>query len=171
MYPFHEDLAAIKKGTEWAFINREGEKVIDFRNDIVSSMSTDESYPMFVEGKCLIKKMIDDQYYYGYINNKGEVVIEPQYLNATNFTDGYAMIIKLDESKMGTNTILGKKMINLKLEEYIIDSSGKTVKFLDNSRGYIPSQAKKAPKFKSKRLASHLVAVKTEKGQWDIYKF
>jgi len=173
IFPFHENLAAVKKGNEWAFINRDGEKVIDFRSDMVFGKSTkkNSSYPMFVEGKCLIKKEVKDEYRYGYIDTLGNTIIEPQYLNATNFSKGYAMIIKPDVTTMGSNNVLGKKMLYSKLEEYIIDSSGKIIKFLDNSRAYIPSKTKEAPKFKSKLIAPNIVAIKTKSGKWNIEKF
>lgn len=173
IFPFHENLAAVKKGNEWAFINREGEKIIDFRSDMVFGKSTkkNSSYPMFVEGKCLIKKEVNNEYHYGYIDTTGNTIIEPQYLNASNFTKGYAMIIKSGVTTMGYKNVLGKKMIYPKLEEYIIDSSGKIVKFLDNSRAYIPSKTKDAPKFKSKLIAPNIVAIKTKSGKWNIEKF
>ena len=173
VYPFQDELAAVKKGDQWAFINMEGVKVIDFRDDLVSSKKNSDYYPMFVEGKCLVKNMIDGEYRFGYINKEGTIIIKPQYLNATNFIDGYAMVIKLDTSKMGSNNALGKRMINSKLEEYIIDASGKIVKFLDNSRGYIPSttDTTQVPKFISKFIAPRLAAVKKSNGKWDVYKF
>ena len=173
LYPFQDELAAVKKGDQWAFINKEGAIVIDFRDDLVSSKKDSDYYPMFVEGKCLVKNMIDGEYRFGYINKEGAIIIKPQYLNATNFIDGYAMVIKLDTSKMGSNNALGKRMINSKLEEYIIDASGKIVKFLDNSRGYIPSttDTTQVPKFISKFIAPRLAAVKKSNGKWDVYKF
>ena len=173
VFPFQEELAAVKKGDQWAFINKEGAKVIDFRDDLVSGNKDSDYYPMFVEGKCLVKKMIDGEYRFGFIDKEGVIIIKPQYLNATNFKDGYALVIKLDNSKMGTNTALGKRMINSKLEEYIIDASGKIVKFLDNSRGYIPSttDSTQVPNFLSKFIAPRLAAVKNSNGKWDVYKF
>ena len=36
---YHEDLAAIKKGNQWAFVNKNGLKVIDFRDDLVSTIN------------------------------------------------------------------------------------------------------------------------------------
>ena len=33
--PFSEGLAAIRKGNEWGFINKEGQLVIEFRDDLV----------------------------------------------------------------------------------------------------------------------------------------
>ena len=55
LYPFQDELAAVKKGDQWAFINKEGAIVIDFRDDLVSSKKDSDYYPMFVEGKCLVK--------------------------------------------------------------------------------------------------------------------
>jgi len=180
--PFHENFSAIKKNKQWAFINREGVKVINFRGDIVST--TDKyflsdsgiisvDYPLFKDGKCLIKKLIDGVYYYGYIDENGKEIIAPQYVNATNFTNGYAIVIKFAKNIIGKNNVLGKRVVIHKLEEYIIDSSGNLVKYLDNSRSSIPSEIKNEtpPSFYSKIIAPYLVAVKNKDKKWNIYKF
>ena len=180
--PYHEDLAAIKKGNQWAFINKEGLKVIDFRDDLVSTIDEhflDEkgissvSYPLFKEGRCLIKKIIDRVYYYGYIDNNGKEIIAPQYVNATNFMNGYAIIIKFATIVLGENEALDKRVVSYKLEEYVIDTSGKLIKYLDNARNSIPSNLKNniPPEFESKFIAPHLIAVKTKDQKWDIYEF
>ena len=180
--PYHEDLAAIKKENQWAFINKEGLKVIDFRDDLVSTIDEhflDEkgissvSYPLFKEGRCLIKKIIDGVYYYGYIDNNGKEIIAPQYVNATNFMNGYAIIIKFATIVLGENEALDKRVVSYKLEEYVIDTSGKLIKYLDNARNSIPSNLKNniPPEFESKFIAPHLIAVKTKDQKWDIYEF
>ena len=180
--PYHEDLAAIKKGNQWAFINKEGLKVIDFRDDLVSTIDEhflDEkgissvSYPLFKEGRCLIKKIIDGVYYYGYIDNNGKEIIAPQYVNATNFMNGYAIIIKFATIVLGENEALDKRVVSYKLEEYVIDTSGKLIKYLDNARNSIPSNLKNniPPEFESKFIAPHLIAVKSKDQKWDIYEF
>ncbi len=173
IFPFQEEFAAVKKGQQWAFINKEGEKIIDFRDDLVVTQTetTSKAYPQFIEGKCLIKKMKEGIYYYGYIDTKGKTVIAPKFLNATNFKEGYAIVIELEHTKMGSNSILGKSITNTKLEEYVIDDMGKVVKYLENSRGYVPSRNKEAPKFSSKFISSNLVAVKELNGKWTVHKF
>ena len=35
--PFSEGLAAVRKGDQWGFIDKEGGMVIDFRNDVMSA--------------------------------------------------------------------------------------------------------------------------------------
>ncbi len=180
--PYHEDLAAIKKENQWAFVNKEGLKVIDFRDDLVSTIDEhfqDEngigsvSYPLFKEGRCLIKKLIDGVYYYGYIDNNGKEIIVPQYVNATNFTNGYAIIIKFATIVLGENEALNKRVVSYKLEEYVIDTSGKLIKYIDNARNSIPSNLKNntPPEFESKFIAPHLIAVKAKDQKWDIYEF
>jgi len=169
----NEDLIAIKKGNEWGFINKDGLLVVDFRNDFVLNNKEFNSSPIFKDGRCLIKKLINDEYLFGYINTSGKEVIKAQYLNATNFNYGYAIIIKLLKETIGYNEVLKKDITASKFEEFIIDVNGEIVKYLENPRNYIPSKIKpdKPPVFYSKFVAPHLVAVKKKDKKWDIYKF
>lgn len=174
--PFHEGLSAIKKADQWAFINNKGVKVIDFRNDLVTSKTeeTSKSYPVFRDERCLIRKLIDGVYYFGYIDNNGKEIITPQYLNATNFKSGYAIVIVLEKEVIGFNESLGKNVVSYTLKEYIIDTSGITVKHLDNARNYVKSKYKdnKLPSFYSKFIGPHLIAVQTTDAlKYNIYKF
>jgi hypothetical protein len=174
--PFYEDLSAIKKGDQWAFINNKGIKVIDFRDDLVSSKTKEVSigYPIFEDGRCLIRKLNSGTYYYGYIDKNGKQIIAPQYLNATNFKNGYAIVITLEKEVIGFNESLGKDVVSYTLKEYIIDTSGKTVKILDNARNYVKSKYKykNIPSFYSKFVGNHLIAVQTTDAQkYNIYKF
>lgn len=174
--PFCEEFSAIKKGNQWAFINSKGEKVIDFRDDLVcckyKTGIISDTYPVFSEGRCLIRNLIDGVYYYGYIDKNGKEIIEPQYLNASNFKDGYAIVIIVEKEIVGFNKVLGRNVVSNTLKEYIIDTSGKTIKLLDNARNYVKSKNKTPPIFYSKFLAPHLIAVKTtDEQKWNIYKF
>lgn len=171
--PVNEDLVAIKKGTQWGFINKEGLLVIDFRDDFVLDNEKLNTPPYFKDGRCLIKKLFNDKYLFGYIDAYGNEVIKTQYLNASNFSNGYAIIIKLLEEKIGYNEILKKDIITSKFEEFIIDIDGGIVKYLENPRNYIPSIVKpeKPPIFHSKFVAPHLIAVMKKDKKWDIYKF
>jgi len=180
--PFHDGLTSVKKNNQWAFFNKEGVKVIDFRSDLVATIEDrfiDEngmssvSYPLFKEDRCLIRKLIDGYYHYGYIDKTGKEVIAPQYVNASNFVNGYAIIIKFAKNVLGENEVLNKRIVSYKLEEYIIDHTGKMVMYLDNARNSKPAKMKKnvRPSFESKFMAPHLIAVKTKNKTWDIYKF
>ena len=174
--PFYEEFSAIKKGDQWAFINSKGVKVIDFRDDLVCCKNEtgiiSDTYPVFSEGRCLIRNLIDGVYYYGYIDKNGKEIIEPQYLNASNFKDGYATIIIVEKEIVGFNKVLGRNVVSNTLKEYIIDTSGKKIKYLDNARNYVKSKDKTPPIFYSKFIAPHLIAVKTtDEKKWNIYEF
>ncbi|MBG7630727.1 MAG: WG repeat-containing protein [Bacteroidetes bacterium] len=176
--PFQEELAAIKKGSQWGFINKEGTLVIDYRNDLVLTNIMDEmgkvsTYPVFNNERCLIKKLIGDIYYYGFIDKTGNVVIKPNYLNATNFKNGFAIVIITSKDVIGHNEVLKKDIIYSKIEDFIINPSGEMVRYLENPRSNNSpkTKPKTPPVFYSKFIAPHLIAVKKKDQKWDIYEF
>lgn len=177
VYPFHGDFAAIKKANQWSFIDKEGKKTIDFRADLVltnrlNALNQTISYPVFNNGRCLIRKLKGDTYYYGFINEKGVEIINPQFLNATNFSDGYAIVVLTSKDSIGFNYVLRKAIVSNIIEEYVIDTSGELVKYLYNPRKNVPANYKNGiPIIESKFIAPKLVAVKTKNKKWEIHKF
>ncbi len=177
VYPFHGDFAAIKKADQWAFIDKEGKKIINFRADLVltnrlNSLNQTISYPVFNDGRCLIRKFIGDTYYYGFINEKGVEIIKPQFLNATNFSNGYAIVVLSSKDSIGFNYVLKKAVVSNVLEEYVIDTSGELVKYLYNPRKNVPANYKNGiPIIETMFIAPKLVAVKTKNKKWEIYQF
>jgi hypothetical protein len=60
----------------------------------------------------------------GYINAKGKTVIEPQFLNATNFKEGAAIVLKLiREQSSGMNELM-KNLVSYHYFEVVIDKDG-----------------------------------------------
>ena len=172
--PFHDNLAAVKKDGKWGFINNDGVLVIDYRDDLVLSNLPDANflYPVFKDGRCLIKKLVDNKYFFGYINRLGETVVNHQFLNATNFFNGYAIIVQFTNDTIGYNKVLKKAVIANKIEEYIINTNGDKEAYLYNIRTYIPSELtiQLPPSIRSKFIAPNLVAVKKDDHTWSIYK-
>jgi len=177
VYRLNDDLLAIKKDNQWAFINMKGEKVIDYRKDLVLTEKTNsfnhtDVYPVFNDGRCLIRKLISGTFYYGYINEKGEEIIKPQFLNATNFLNGFAIVVVLSKDSIGFNEVLKKAITSNNIEEYLIDTSGEKIKYLYNPRNYTPIVYKnKIPPIESKFVAPGLVAVKTKNQKWNLHGF
>lgn len=170
--PFYEEFAAIKKESKWAFINPKGEIVIDYRDDLVTTKIDEQSYPLFKEGKCMIRKNIEGVYYYGYINTGGKVIIEPQYINATNFNQGHAIVLKLEKEKLGENKILGKNVVAYTYNEIVIDAVGNEKDYLGDP---IPTTFKKStqqkpPVIQSYLLSSDLAITKTKNKKLQILK-
>ena len=176
--PFQDDIAAVKKGNQWGFVNKKGELVINYRDDLVVEKSSKNEvniidYPIFKDGRCLFKKMINDIFYYGYIDVTGKEIIPPQFLNATNFVDGYAIIIAPSNDIIGFNKILKKDIVSSNIEEFVINISGERVRYLENPIKYDSSKrkSKAPPMFHSKFIGPHLVAVQKKDLKWDVYEF
>ncbi len=168
-----DKLLAIKNDNKWGFINEEGTLVVDFRDDFVLENEKNNTPPFFNSDRCLIKKSNGNQYLYGYLNENGNEVIKPQYLNASDFKNGYAIVITLLKDTVGYNEVLEKCITKSTLEEFVIDTYGNKVKYLENPRNCIPSNVtlKKPPSFHSKFVGPHLVAVLKKDNKWDIYEF
>lgn len=173
--PYKEDLCAVKKGEMWGFINKKGDLVIDYRNDFVLTKNNKNQVfsPEFNNKRCLIKRRNNNIYYYGYIDNFGKEVIPPKYLNASNFANGYAIVVAHLKDSIGYNKVLKKALTSSKMEEYIIDISGETIKYLENPTNFIIQQKgfQNAPKLRSKIIAPNRVAVLKKNMKWDIYQF
>lgn len=161
--PFHDGFAAIQKGNEWAIINAEGTIVIDFRDDLVSLKMKDDSYPIFRSGRSLIKQIKDEVTYFGYIDINGNVVIEPQFINAKNFKYDKAIVTKLIKIELGYNKIMEKPVVSYKYQEIIIDSIGEIKVSLTTQEplSYL-KPSKNIPKIKSKIISKDLVITKNK---------
>ena len=171
--PFNDGVSAIKKDGQWAFINREGAIVVPFRNDLVSTKTTDGNYPVFNNNRCIIVKETKGISYFGYIDKTGETVIDPQFLNTTNFNHDKAIALELMKKNVGKNEILGKNIVNYKYFEVTIDTTGVVKDYLIEKGANIALDKKflkKPPQIKSKLISDHLVAIINENKKWMVKK-
>tara|TARA_R110002050_G_scaffold153772_2_gene281532 strand:+ start:2413 stop:3021 length:609 start_codon:yes stop_codon:yes gene_type:complete len=171
--PFHNDLAAVKKGSEWAFINKEGEIVLDFRSDLVSTKIDGESYPLFYNDRCLIAHHKEEVLYYGYINKRGETAIIPQFLNATNFKNDKAFALTVHKETIGYNDIFNKDVVSYHYFEVVIDKQGKTIDHLTQLAIHISPKNKNdknPPVITSKLISNDLVLVQDKNNKGTLKK-
>lgn len=169
--PFYDGLAAVEKDGEWAFINEAGNMVIDYRNDLVLSSFGDDSYPVFNSGRCLIVKEEKGISYFGFIDKEGNTVIEPQFLNATNFSNGMAIVLQLHENVIGENDILDKRMVEYSYTMNVIDRNGEAIMYLSEKPTHITLSKDYVgvpPKIGAKFISDELIAVKNKDNSWDI---
>ena len=174
--PFQEEIAAVKKGNQWGFIDKKGTLVIDYRNDFVLTKNTDEMgnamwYPLFKDNRCLIRKLSGDTYFYGYIDKTGKTVIEPQYLNALNFNNEIAIVLELIKKSVGKNDVLDKKIISYRYFEVTIDKDGMIQNYLTPEGTHIileKKYLKVPPKVHSKLITNNLYTTKTKNNKWVI---
>jgi len=172
---FSEGLAAVKKGDQWAFMDQEGNIVIDFRDDLVSldDENGQMTAPEFHDGRALISATEDQIRYYGYIDKTGEDVIPAQFVNASDFKNGFAIVMQFSKEVVGQNQLLGKDVVSYEIEEYVIDPNGNAMTPMMHGRNYGPEKlrAGKTPQLTSVFLGGHIVAVQIAEQHWEIYKF
>ncbi|MDJ0646553.1 MAG: WG repeat-containing protein [Flavobacteriaceae bacterium] len=171
--PFHEEMAAVKKDGQWSFITSDGDLAFSFRNDLVATSFGTTAYPVFNDGRCLVKLIKQGIAYFGYIDKQGKTVIEPQFLNASNFKDGKAIVLKLDKEKIGDDgNVLGQNLVDYSYVNVIINDKGDYVKYLSDWKKVTLSDKviKKPPMITTKILSDDLFAVLEDK-KWTIKKF
>ena len=171
--PIHNDVAAIKKDGKWAFINEKGDLIIDYRTDLVPEENEDGKYPVFYNDRCKIVEVKAGISYFGFINKSGETIIEPQFLNTTNFKDGIAIALKVNKQIIGENTALGKEMVNYRYFEVLINTEGEDLYYL-NQDGVNVVLDKDfllgVPKIMAKYIAKDLYALEQKDHTWILVK-
>lgn len=175
--PFSEGLAAVRKGNQWGFINEAGELVIGYRDDIYWNKSPDTSrtdvlgthHPKFNEGLCLITKSVEDGIpVFGFIDTKGDIVIEPQFLNIYPFKNGSTTGVLIDK------TIKGENEFKLQVYEYkffdvLVKSSGEVTDYFERRNNILMTARRyTTPVIGAKLLTDGLVAVQTPQKGWQI---
>lgn len=169
--PFNDGYSAVKKGNQWAFINQKGNIVIDFRDDLVLTETNKEKYPIFVNERCLISEKKDGISYFGFIDTSGKTIVEPLYLNATNFNEDFAIVIHVYKNLLGKD-VLGKQVVSYEITEILINKSGEVKHSLTEPKGIILSKEylKNPPKIDSKFLTKNLISVFGKDNKWEIKK-
>ncbi|WP_339895475.1 WG repeat-containing protein [uncultured Algibacter sp.] len=169
--PFNDGVAAIKKDNSWGFINNKGAIIIDFRDDLVLTETDYGSYPVFKNNRCLISEKKDGILYFGYIDKTGKKVIQTKFLNALNFNDNETIALELIKEELGENDVLGKKVVNYRYYEVIIDTNGAIKSYLNPEGINIVLDKdflKNPPKITSKRISDDLVATPNKNNKWVI---
>ena len=171
--PFHDEVAAIKKDGKWAFIDMIGQIVIEYRTDLVLTKIDKWEYPIFTDGRCQIVEEKEGISYYGFIDKSGKVIIEPQFLNTTNFINGVAIALKLDRQVIGKNTALDKELVNYRYFEVLINTDGEVTYYLTQDGVNIvldKDYYESTPEITSKHLADNLYAVPSKNKKISIIK-
>ena len=177
--PFNDGLAAVRQGNKWGFINEKGSLVIDFRDDLHWNKNADTSkmditgirYPIFKEGLCMVKALSDEQIpLYGFIDTSGKMVISPQFLNVTQFDNGYASGVLYDKVYMGQSAAK-LKIYDFKFHDVLVDTSGKIEEYFAQRDNIIMSKRRYlVPMIGSKMISDEVVAIRTKGGGWEIRK-
>lgn len=176
---FSEGLAAVRQGEQWGFINEEGTLVIDFRNDVYWNKNADTSkldisgvgYPMFNEGRCIITKEVEDGVpLYGFMDTKGNTVIDAQFLNVYPFKHGYTTGLLFDKIFKGENEFK-LKIYEFKFFDVLLDVSGNIEEYFESRQNIeMTIRRYEMPSIGVKWLADGLVAVHIKNQGWEVRK-
>ncbi|PIB25552.1 WG repeat-containing protein [Maribacter sp. 4G9] len=177
--PFSEGLAAVRQGEKWGFIDETGTLVIDFRNDVYWNNDADTSkpdisgvrYPMFREGRCVITKNVEDGIpVYGFMDTKGNTIIEPQFLNVFPFKNGYTTGVLFDKTLKGKNEFK-LDIYEFKFFDVLLDASGEIDEYFERRQNILMTKKRyQVPTIGAKYLAENLVAVYKKDQGWEIRK-
>ena len=128
--------------------------------------------PIFKNNRCIIVKEENKISYFGYIDSSGKTVINPTFLNATNFQNSIAIVLKLNKEKAGFNNVLGKNIVYYTYLEIIINKEGEIKENLTAPKNVVLSKKNlsKPPKITSKFLSDKLVLILDEHQKWIIKK-
>ncbi len=177
--PFSEGLAAVRVGNQWGFINENGDLVIDFRDDLVWNKFADTDkediegirYPVFKDGLCMIREMLKEEeiYVYGFIDKTGATKIKPEYLNVTEFDQGYAIGILMTKTFRGKNNFQ-LNIYDYKFSEVILDQKGDIMRLLAQRDNILMSKRRyELPDLRAKLLSRTLVAI-MKGDNWELMK-
>jgi hypothetical protein len=83
------ELFPIAQGDHAIYLDRDG-------NMPISTLFEEAS--VFVNGLAKVRVQEGEKLLYGFINQKGEFVIKPQFVEATDFSDGFAIVVRENEA-------------------------------------------------------------------------
>lgn len=179
--PANEGHIPVLKNNKWGFINSQGELTVDFRNDLVHNEKTSsksdlgvasQQFPGMYDGRITIKKITGGIPYYGFIDSSGKTVIEPEFLNVSNFKNGHALALKIEEKFLGRNDLLDITIKSYKYDVVLIDREGDVKQYLAGPFPVAVSREKlrEAPRIEARWVNENLIAVKNPQKKWEIHK-
>lgn len=177
----NEGYFPVLKEGKWGFMDSLGKLTVDFRTDLIHNKKkaagrdvgvASMSYPVLSQGRAITRKDLNGIPYYGYINEKGEEIVKPQYLNLSNFKDDYAFGLKIEERYLGRNDLLDIKIKSYKYDVVLLDRNGEIKQYLAGPFpiGLAKEKLRQAPPINVRMLKSNLVAVKNPAGKWEVHR-
>lgn len=176
--PFSEELAAVRKGNQWGFIDKEGTLVIDFRDDLVWNAAADTSangikairQPSFHDGRCLVKKIIEEIPVYGFMDTTGKIVIEHKFLNVSPFNEGYITGIIYEKVFVGKNEVK-LDVYKHKFHEVVMDASGEIQEYLVKPENIQMRKSRyQLPWLRTRLISKNLIVIRGNDNQLEIRK-
>ncbi|HSP40972.1 MAG TPA: WG repeat-containing protein [Gillisia sp.] len=179
--PLQQGYISVQKNNLWGILDSTGVMAIAFRNDLIynenPTTQTDIGvasirFPILSDDRTIIRKDDKGIAYYGFIDSRGTVVIEPRFLNASPFKDGKALVLQIDEQFLGRNDLLDITIRTYSYDVVLIDKAGNVLSYVAGPFPVAVSKEKlrTAPPVEAKWVGKNLIAVKTPDKKWKIQK-
>jgi hypothetical protein len=179
--PMQNGHIAVQKNNLWGVMDSTGVLVIPFRNDLIYNVNPKTQgdlgvnslrFPILSDERSIIKKDNIGIRYYGFIDERGNTVIEPRFLNVTPFVNGHALALQIDKQYLGRNDLLDISITSYSYDVVLIDKNGEVVSYL---AGPFPvpfskEKLRDAPPVEARWIGNTLIAVKTPDKKWKIQK-
>ncbi|TLP81778.1 WG repeat-containing protein [Maribacter sp. ACAM166] len=173
----NEGLTAVRKGNQWGFIDKTGTLIIDFRDDLLWNKEADTNIlgvggigcPEFKEGLCIVKALNEEGIArYGFMDITGKIVIEPEFLNVTQFDNGRAVGIFERKSLRGKNPFQ-LKIYDYAFTEVVVNKKGEMVWPIQERHNIVMSKRLyELPELHAKIVSENLLAVKGKENKWKV---
>lgn len=132
---FHDGIAAVNDGRQWIFIDKDGKKTIPNQYHQVDIGG-------FSEGLCAVIPVDSENNKYGYIDESGEMMIEPTFVNAKPFGNGLAPVKLNSYGKWGYINTEGVMVITPQFDKAESFSDGRAAVVSDGKWGFINTSGK-----------------------------
>ena len=125
---FSEGIAVIKNEYLYGFINKNGEALTEVKYKYAYSAKNGRA-------RVGIMKMLSTTF--GYIDTEGNEIIEPQYIQAKDFSEGYAAVQKQNREKWNLIDINGNDVSDSVFDEISYFENGYAVYKINGKYGFI----------------------------------
>jgi hypothetical protein len=141
---FSDGLAQAEINNKKMFVDNKGKVIFNCEEGLEYSCS-------FKEGLLMVYKIVksndgEEELLCGFVDNKGQIVIEPMFEGASDFSDGLALVQKSSNEKIGYIDKTGKFIIQPNYDKANSFSDGLAAVFIneleDSKHGYIDKTGK-----------------------------
>jgi hypothetical protein len=169
---FSQGMAAVRQNDKWGYINREGKTVIPFRqvysadrfNEGIAVLNYENRSSKYINQKGKIIRLVDEENHpqerlprhsfnnglalisaqgrWGYMDRTGKVVIKPQYRQAKDFSEGFAVVNDKDSGGNFYIDKTGKPISSVQFTNCGAFQNGAARVEIDGKMGYINSAGK-----------------------------
>lgn len=134
--PTYKNATVFQEGLAWVVVENGSPSAIDIDGEIKFTLKDAEEVILFSEGLAAFSKTDSTSVLWGFVDKYGNQVINPQFKEVGNFSDGKCAVRNKD-GKWGYIDKTGKIIINYQFDSAQAFEEGKAIVYLDEKAGVI----------------------------------